>query len=597
MKLSPSLLLPCSPSFACIVSSVSDELCVAVENNESRGCYHRICLRPRPVFASGAQYNLSTTMSSGFQSKKRRRGIAANGDEKRLQRVSNVSSASASASASASVYLIPSKYPFHFPASDGGVTAQRAFRWLIAPMEISHFFTSIFEKKPVLITAAQTSSDRFRSFASVQQLRELFVQSRLLYSADVDVTYYDVDSGRQTYNERPRKRAGMEAWKRFTHENCSIRLLRPQEHFDAIWALCSMLETFFGTVVGANTYLTPANSQGFAPHYDDIDAFVCQVSGKKRWRVYSPRPDGYDSLPRRSSVDFTRQDLESVQPVIDTVLEPGDMLYLPRGAVHEAECVCDEKAARPVGMNEETLERTSSLHVTISTCQRCTWADFLEETFKLSLSSVATETLSLRKTLPLRFTDYVGVGYADSNIQQRNSFDKRLNKCIQIVAERYPIDAAADILASRFMSERLPPWDVLGNLNVGNNKSKNGASFDGNQVKLNSWVRLAGRAIARVVMDSKGQFPLLIHCMENSRRAKCAKVDDGIEDQSSKEKIDGQMSCTPDEGLAINFIIKRYPEYVRIRDIPLEKPEERLELVDCLLDMKIVQIGHPRKES
>ena len=36
-------------------------------------------------------------------------------------------------------------------------------------------------------------------------------------------------------------------------------------------------------------YLTPAGSQGFAPHYDDIDAFVLQLEGKKHWKVYSPR--------------------------------------------------------------------------------------------------------------------------------------------------------------------------------------------------------------------------------------------------------------------------------------------------------------------
>ena len=28
---------------------------------------------------------------------------------------------------------------------------------------------------------------------------------------------------------------------------------------------------------GANAYLTPAGSQGFAPHYDDVDVFILQA--------------------------------------------------------------------------------------------------------------------------------------------------------------------------------------------------------------------------------------------------------------------------------------------------------------------------------
>lgn len=36
----------------------------------------------------------------------------------------------------------------------------------------------------------------------------------------------------------------------------------------------------------SNAYLTPPGSQGFAPHYDDIDAFILQLEGRKRWSLY-----------------------------------------------------------------------------------------------------------------------------------------------------------------------------------------------------------------------------------------------------------------------------------------------------------------------
>ena len=42
------------------------------------------------------------------------------------------------------------------------------------------------------------------------------------------------------------------------------------------------LEGYFRAVIGCNAYLTPPGSQGFAPHSDDIDAFVLQMEGSKR---------------------------------------------------------------------------------------------------------------------------------------------------------------------------------------------------------------------------------------------------------------------------------------------------------------------------
>ncbi len=62
----------------------------------------------------------------------------------------------------------------------------------------------------------------------------------------------------------------------------SVRILHPQRWSDKLWKLMSALETYFGTCMGCNAYLTPKASQGFAPHWDDIDAFIVQLEGKKR---------------------------------------------------------------------------------------------------------------------------------------------------------------------------------------------------------------------------------------------------------------------------------------------------------------------------
>ena len=52
-----------------------------------------------------------------------------------------------------------------------------------------------------------------------------------------------------------------------------------------------------------SSYMTPAGTQGFAPHYDDIEAFIMQIEGKKQWKLYKPR-SRQEMLPRVSSSTY-----------------------------------------------------------------------------------------------------------------------------------------------------------------------------------------------------------------------------------------------------------------------------------------------------
>ena len=57
--------------------------------------------------------------------------------------------------------------------------------------------------------------------------------------------------------------------------------------------------------------------------------FVLQLQGSKVWRLYKP----IEVLPTECSGDLVREDLELIEEV---TLEQGDILYMPRGLVHEA---------------------------------------------------------------------------------------------------------------------------------------------------------------------------------------------------------------------------------------------------------------------
>jgi len=92
-----------------------------------------------------------------------------------------------------------------------------------------------------------------------------------------------------------------------------------------------------GHPVQANAYVTPPQNRGFDAHYDVHDVFVLQIEGTKRWIVHPPvHPDPLRDQPwtdRRGAV----AEAAGGEPHLDTVLEPGDVLYLPRGWLHAAE--------------------------------------------------------------------------------------------------------------------------------------------------------------------------------------------------------------------------------------------------------------------
>ncbi|PUA81404.1 cupin domain-containing protein [Nocardioides currus] len=99
---------------------------------------------------------------------------------------------------------------------------------------------------------------------------------------------------------------------------------------------CQQLAADLGHPVQANAYVTPPQNQGFDDHYDVHDVFVLQVAGQKLWSIHAP----VHPLPLRDQPWTDRRDavrrMADEAPVIETVLEPGDVLYLPRGYLHSA---------------------------------------------------------------------------------------------------------------------------------------------------------------------------------------------------------------------------------------------------------------------
>ena len=91
------------------------------------------------------------------------------------------------------------------------------------------------------------------------------------------------------------------------------------------------LDIYYEGLTTANAFLTPPNSQGFPPHFDTHDVFIIQLVGTKKWSVYEQEIE--DPLPNQ--IDYIDKN-KSRAPILETILEEGDILYIPRGFIHEA---------------------------------------------------------------------------------------------------------------------------------------------------------------------------------------------------------------------------------------------------------------------
>ncbi|MFE9249066.1 cupin domain-containing protein [Streptomyces sp. NPDC007088] len=124
-------------------------------------------------------------------------------------------------------------------------------------------------------------------------------------------------------------------WREFA-DGATLVLQALHRTWSPVAEFTARLGTELGHPVQANAYVTPPQNRGFDDHYDVHDVFVLQIEGTKRWLVHRPiHPDPLRDQPwtdRRTAVAEAAKDT----PYLDTVLAPGDVLYLPRGWLHAA---------------------------------------------------------------------------------------------------------------------------------------------------------------------------------------------------------------------------------------------------------------------
>lgn len=235
-----------------------------------------------------------------------------------------------------------------------------------------------------------------------------------------------------------------------------------------LWRQLQELTNF---AVEFNVYLTPANAHGLHPHYDTHDVFVLQIEGKKTWSLYGSA----EECPLLGT--FQPVIPVSVLPPLEQTVElqAGDLLYLPRGHIHDA-ATTDEH----------------SMHITIG----------IYPTQWLDLLTTALTNLSLKD---VRFRKAVPFGYLNDG-SARRPMDQQLQQLIQTFANSDATELLYESQTDQLIRSAMPLAD-------GHLASMNAASKT-----LNLKSRLVKRANMRCRVTAAGD-EIRIHFPGNTIKA------------------------------------------------------------------------------
>ena len=141
-------------------------------------------------------------------------------------------------------------------------------------------------------------------------------------------------------------------------------------------AFAAAVRRQFAAPAQINMYLTPPRQDGFPPHFDITDGFVVQCLGAKQWRLYTDYTQRVELPPPATNWEPDR--FRSLGAPDTLTLAAGDVLYLPRGAMHEARCT-----------------DRASLHLTVS-IEPLTSADLVRQ----ALESATEADVAWRRRVP-----------------------------------------------------------------------------------------------------------------------------------------------------------------------------------------------------
>jgi hypothetical protein len=302
---------------------------------------------------------------------------------------------------------------------------------LIAPISRKQFEDEYFQRKVLLV---QRGNPRFYD--------DLFTLKDFDAAVSSGPSYVKIAEAKSKKNRKHEtdSASGLDRTLAEMRSGATLVLDSLQSRDAKLGLLCRLLEQELSHRFQTNLYLTPPQGQGFTPHWDNHDVFILQVVGSKHWKIEKERR----KLPHRQE-NMPDEGREVAADADAFTLQQGDLIYIPRGFVHAAECGSE-----------------SSLHITLGIHPH-TYGDVLYAAIRKTIS----ENEALLHALPLGFMHgrRDGVIKAAINTLRRTADPAFLNIVVDEfedeVVQKYALDVSGQV-ADFFQPEPLAIGDVVG---------------------------------------------------------------------------------------------------------------------------------------
>jgi ribosomal protein L16 Arg81 hydroxylase len=193
------------------------------------------------------------------------------------------------------------------------------------------FRENYFEKQPRLQRAAAgTEPFEWSELDAVLNLIE--PSPSVLQMFDGGPLPEDQYSSRVVELGLARRRLSRRRFYDLLHKGATLVINRFERYSRRALRLCADVGRFTESAATGNAYLSLGGRGTFGKHWDTHDVFAIQLLGRKRWQIYAPT---FRFPLAMHGSDGSRQQCPA-NPVLDCVLAPGDLLYVPRGWWHHA---------------------------------------------------------------------------------------------------------------------------------------------------------------------------------------------------------------------------------------------------------------------